>query len=93
MIPVFVLYSAGNFTSVNVGIAIITSAYVLLFGSFVPIPGGTGGLEYEFMKFYVFIIHDGLLSAIMLIWRFITYYFVLIVGGIVFNVLIYSTLY
>ena len=30
---------------------------------------------------------------VMLIWRFITYYFVLIVGGIAFNVLIYSTLY
>ena len=86
MIPVFVLYAAGNFTSVNVGLAIITSAYVMLIGSFVPIPGGTGGLEYGFMKFYGFFIHGSLLSATMLIWRFITYYFGLIVGGIAFNV-------
>ena len=86
MIPVFVLYAAGTFISVNVGLAIITSAYVMLIGSFVPIPGGTGGLEYGFMKFYGFFIHGSLLSATMLIWRFITYYFGLIVGGIAFNV-------
>lgn len=85
MIPVFVLYAAGNFTSVNVGVAIVTSAYVMLIGSFVPIPGGTGGLEYGYMKFYGFFISGSLLSATMLIWRFITYYFGLIVGGIAFN--------
>ena len=86
MIPVFVLYAAGSFDKVNVGLAIITSAYVMLIGSFVPIPGGTGGLEYGFMRFYGFFIHGSLLSATMLIWRFITYYFGLIVGGIAFNV-------
>ena len=86
MIPVFVLYAAGSFDKVNVGIAIIASAYVMLIGSFVPIPGGTGGLEYGFMRFYGFFIRGSLLSATMLIWRFITYYFGLIVGGIAFNV-------
>ena len=86
MIPVFVLYAAGSFDKVNVEIAIIASAYVMLIGSFVPIPGGTGGLEYGFMRFYGFFIHGSLLSATMLIWRFITYYFGLIVGGIAFNV-------
>ena len=85
MIPVFVLYAAGSFDKVNVGLAIITSAYVMLIGSFVPIPGGTGGLEYGFIKFYGFFIHGSLLSATMLIWRFITYYFGLIIGGIAFN--------
>ena len=85
MIPVFVLYAAGSFDKVNVSVAIVSSAYVMLIGSFVPIPGGTGGLEYGFMKFYGFFIHGSLLSATMLIWRFITYYFGLIVGGIAFN--------
>ena len=86
IIPVFVLYAAGNFNSVNVGLAIIASAYVMLIGSFVPIPGGTGGLEYGFIKFYGFFIQGSLLSATMLIWRFITYYFGLIVGAVAFNV-------
>lgn len=85
VIPVFVLYAAGNFSSVSVPLAVITSAYVMLIGSFVPIPGGTGGLEYGFVKFYGFFINGSLLSATMLIWRFITYYFGLIVGGIAFN--------
>ena len=86
MIPVFVIYAAGNFDKVNIGVAIIASAYVMLIGSFVPIPGGTGGLEFGFMRFYGFFIHGSLLSATMLIWRFITYYFGLIVGGIAFNI-------
>ena len=86
MIPVFVLYAAGDFNSVSVPIAIIASAYVMLIGSFVPIPGGTGGLEYGFIKFYGFFISGSLLSAVMLIWRFITYYLGLIIGGIAFNI-------
>ena len=57
----------------------------MLIGSFVPIPGGTGGLEYGFIKFYGFFIFGSTLSAVMIIWRFITYYFGLIVGGIAFN--------
>ena len=85
MIPVFVLYAAGNFTSVNVGLAIITSAYVMLIGSFVPIPGGTGGLEYGFVQFYGNFFTGSILSATMLVWRFITYYVGIILGGIVLN--------
>ena len=85
MIPVFVLFATGDYVSVSVPLAIITSAYVMLIGSFVPIPGGTGGLEYGFMKFYGFFIAGSTLSAVMIIWRFITYYFGLIVGGIAFN--------
>lgn len=85
MIPLFVLFATENYLSVNLGIAIITSAYIMLIGSFVPIPGGTGGLEYGFVKFYGFFIGGSTLQAVMIIWRFITYYFGLIVGGIAFN--------
>ena len=85
MIPLFVLFATENYISVNLGLAIITSAYIMLIGSFVPIPGGTGGLEYGFIKFYGFFIGGSTLQAVMLIWRFITYYFGLVVGGIAFN--------
>ena len=84
-IPLILLYAMGDFTSYNISIAIVTSAYVMLIGSFVPIPGGSGGLEYGFMQFYGNFISGGKLSAIMLLWRFVTYYFGMIVGAISLN--------
>lgn len=84
-VPFFVLMAMGN-SSVNITLSIITSAYVMLIGSFVPIPGGTGGLEYGYSAFYGFFVKGSVLSASMLIWRFITYYLGLIVGGIAMNI-------
>jgi len=72
--------------SINPFIVIITSAYVMLIGSFVPIPGGTGGLEYGFVAFFSSFVGDVKLNAIMLLWRFITYYFGMIIGSIILSV-------
>ncbi|MBR6690739.1 MAG: flippase-like domain-containing protein [Bacilli bacterium] len=86
LIPLFVLYAMGNFNAFNAGVAIVTSAYVMIIGSFVPIPGATGGLEYGFVQFYGNFITGSKLSALMLVWRFITYYFGMIVGAIALNI-------
>lgn len=85
-IPVILLYSMGDFTSYNVITAIVTSAYVMLIGSFVPIPGASGGLEYGFLEFYGNFIGGSTLRAIMLLWRFVTYYLGLIMGSIALNI-------
>lgn len=85
LIPLTLLYGTGDYTSINGFEAIIISAYVMLIGSFVPIPGGTGGLEYGFMAFYGNFIKGSKLNAIMLLWRFITYYFGIFLGAIVLN--------
>ena len=66
--------------------AIVTSAYVMLLGSFVPMPGGTGGLEYGFLAFYGNFLTGSALTALMLLWRFITYYLGMILGAIALNV-------
>ena len=76
----------GEFNVVSLGVAIVTSSYVMLIGSFVPIPGGTGGLEYGFVTFYGNFITGSKLSAALLVWRFITYYFGLILGSIALNI-------
>lgn len=86
LIPCVLLYGMGDFTSVTPIKAIIASAYVMLIGSFVPIPGGTGGLEYGFIAFYGNFITGPVLSALMLIWRVVTYYFGLILGAIMVNI-------
>ena len=64
---------------------VITTSYVLMIGMFVPIPGGTGGLEYAFTALYSNFIAGSMVSSIMLVWRFITYYLGIVLGGIVLN--------
>lgn len=84
VIPLFVIYGMGNF-NINAIETIAASAYVLIIGAFVPIPGGSGGIEYGFMQFFGNFISGSVLSASLLVWRFITYYLGIIVGAIVIN--------
>lgn len=85
-IPLALSFGIGDYTSMNLFTTLVASSYVMLIGSFVPIPGGTGGLEYGFMVFFGYFIPSSPLAAIMLLWRFITYYFALILGAIILNV-------
>lgn len=73
----------GDFTSINIVEALVASSYVMIMGAFVPTPGGTGGLEYGFINFYGYFITGNNLMATMIIWRGITYYIGMILGGIV----------
>ena len=84
-VPLVILYSMGDFLSFNLYITIIASSYVMIIGSFIPLPGGTGGLEYSFISFFGNFVSGGRLTVLMLIWRFITYYFGMIFGAIMFN--------
>lgn len=86
LIPLIILFAMGEYNAINAIEVIVTSAYVMLIGSFVPIPGGSGGLEYGFIAFYGNFISGSILSAVMLVWRFITYYFGMIVGAIAFYI-------
>lgn len=86
LVPLMVLYGTGDYNSFNALECIIAVAYVMLMGSFVPLPGGTGGLEYGFTQFFGNFISSSQLMAIMLVWRFITYYLGLFIGAIAFNI-------
>lgn len=86
LVPLAILYATGDYTSINGLQSIICAAYVMLIGSFVPIPGGTGGLEYGFMQFYGYFIKGSVLTAIMITWRFITYYIPMVIGAIAVGV-------
>lgn len=81
MIPFFVFQSLNITTSLNVVENIICISLIMLIGAFVPIPGGTGGLEYCFILFFGNFISGPILGSAMLIWRFITYYFGMMVGS------------
>ena len=84
-VPLFVLYSMGDFNNLTMVDTITSSAYVYLIGAFVPIPGGSGGIEYGFTQFYGNFIPLDKISAVLLLWRFITYYLGMIVGGLMFD--------
>ncbi|MBQ9071653.1 MAG: flippase-like domain-containing protein [Bacilli bacterium] len=86
LVPLFVLYAMGNFNAFSAGVSIVTCAYIMIIGSFVPVPGATGGLEYGFVQFFGNFVTGSTLSALMLVWRFITYYFGMIIGAIALNI-------
>lgn len=79
-IPFFIFLSIGEYDSINILQSIVCSGYTFLIGSFVPIPGGTGGLEYGFVQFFQNFTVGATLSACMILWRFITYYLGMILG-------------
>lgn len=85
IVPLFVLYSMGDFNSLTVLETLTASAYVYVIGAFVPIPGASGGIEYGFTQFFGNFIGLGKISATVIIWRFITYYLGLIIGGALFS--------
>ncbi len=76
----------GDFTSFNALVSVIGCAYVMIISSFVPIPGATGGIEFGFIQFFGNFITGSKLSALMIVWRFVTYYFILIIGAIAINI-------
>lgn len=83
--PLFVVYSLGFGQSMSAIAVYVSCAYVSVIGAFVPIPGGSGGIEYSFLQFFGNFIKGPGLSAVLIVWRTITYYLAIIVGSITFN--------
>ena len=86
LVPIAIFYginSGGSITGVE---TLVTTAYVSMLGSYIPLPGGTGGLEYGFIVFFGCFIVEPKLTAAMIIWRFVTYYIGIIVGAIFINI-------
>lgn len=71
--------------SLNIFKTIITGIYIFLIGSFVPMPGGTGGVEFGFLGLFANFVPKKLLPPAMILWRFINYYAPILVGAIIYN--------
>lgn len=85
IVPLTILFSLGNYTAFSGLTAIVLTIFISLISSFVPLPGGTGGQEYLFVLLFGTYITNPLLNSVMLLWRFITYYVPMIIGGVLFN--------
>lgn len=79
-IPVVILYSFSNYYDLNVFTSIIATTYVMFVASYVPTPGGSGGTDYFFIQFFGTFLSGGVLTSLMLMWRFVTYYLIIIIG-------------
>lgn len=85
LVPLTIAYGM-NITSFNAFEAIMITTYVDLIGMFIPIPGGTGGLEYAFVTLFGTFVSGRIVTSMMLIWRFLTYYLGMVLGGIILNI-------
>lgn len=82
-LPFIIILSTNNYHLIGFMTSFVACSFVMIIGAFVPIPGGSGGLEFAFAKFYGEYMSGSILATVLLIWRFITYYMGMIVGAIV----------
>ncbi|WP_088809696.1 MULTISPECIES: lysylphosphatidylglycerol synthase transmembrane domain-containing protein [Listeria] len=81
VIPYFILLGIGV-SNLNLFMVITFHAFIMMFATVVPTPGGTGGAEYTFtLLFGPLLVSVKLLTALLL-WRIITYYSCIVFGAI-----------
>lgn len=85
-IPLLILYATGNFTDFNLFESIYVTSCVVMLSEVIPTPGRMGGAEYGFSSLFSKFVSSTRLSAILIVWRFVTYYLIIIVGAITFNI-------
>lgn len=83
---IFVFKALNLNIDMNIGECAIASLFAFIAGSIVPIPGGTGGMEYSFFGFFTTFASGAPLKSALLLWRFITFIFPVVFGGILFNI-------
>ncbi|KRL05300.1 lysylphosphatidylglycerol synthase transmembrane domain-containing protein [Liquorilactobacillus hordei] len=82
VIPYFILLAL-NVSHAQLLLVITLHILIVMVISLFPIPGGSGGAEYSFsMIFSTFITNSSKLVLAMILWRFVTYYFGMILGMI-----------
>lgn len=87
LVPFFVVFSLGiEKETLSLVVSLVGSAYVLVIGNFVPIPGGSGGIEWGFVQLFNSYLSASVLSATLILWRLITYYLPTAIGGILFSI-------
>ncbi len=74
----YLLYRAFNFSGANPIDMICAQAYVNLTSSLIPLPGSSGIAEVAYNMFMAAYFANGTLKSAILIWRFITYYAVIV---------------
>lgn len=85
LLPYFIFLALGWPINLNTFITIFITSFVTTVGSFVPIPGGSGGIEYAFIGFFTYFTDKSYAASAVIIWRFINYYLPMVLGAVIYN--------
>jgi uncharacterized protein (TIRG00374 family) len=83
-------YSVVTLVLMSLGIAVqpvlFMALQVIVFAlmTFVPTPGGAGGAEAMFSILYHSLVPEGAIGAVTTCWRFLTFYFLLLLASLLF---------
>ena len=84
-LPFIICFAMGEPLPLTQLVTVIAmSSFVTMANTFIPIPGASGGTEWAFVAIFTQIIQPTLAKSVMIFWRFSTYHFVMMVGGLVF---------
>ncbi len=85
ILPYFCALALNIKADLNLIIDVIAlSSYVSMINAFIPIPGASGGTEATFLLLFSHLFGGIATSGIMLLWRFATYYLIMLIGGLTF---------
>ncbi|AHI56981.1 lysylphosphatidylglycerol synthase transmembrane domain-containing protein [Listeria ivanovii] len=79
-IPFFILHAIGV-TGIGLYMAITYHAFIIMFATVMPTPGGAGGAEYTFTLLFGMLLGPAKLLMALILWRIITYYNCIIFGA------------
>jgi len=82
LIP-YAVYRAFGLIGAEVFVIVSAAAFIVMFSSFVPIPGSSGVAEGSFFLLFQLFFPQSILPTAVLCWRIITFYVPLCLGGIV----------
>lgn len=84
LIPFFTFKALNIPIGMNFFDLIIIMIHVYIISTFVPIPGGSGGIEYAFITLFTAYFGKSYVLSSLVIWRFVYYYLPIIIGYLVF---------
>ncbi|MCM1131223.1 MAG: flippase-like domain-containing protein [Roseburia sp.] len=83
-IPFFILLALGIEISINkLALIIAMTTFSIAMTCYIPTPGATGGIEFAFKELFVSVvpaISASIATSGLLLWRFITYYFLMLLS-------------
>ena len=87
LIAYFSVLAIDATVNINVIYSLILSSLIYISATFIPIPGGSVGIEYCYLNYFALLIPENIVITSLVVWRFISFYLPMIIGGIVFNII------